>query len=236
MGQFDDNDIFIAGYPKSGNTWLQNLMAAIVYGLEPDHLSDALILDLVPDVHFRRYYRRYGTPMYFKTHHLPRPEYRRVVHLLRDGRDVMVSYYHHLRALNGDGIDFAQIVETGKHLSPSKWHEHVNAWRSNPFNADMVTLKYEDLLTSPVRELRRICDFAGIDRPDDLLETVSRKSSFKKMRAKEETSGWSNPAWPKDQFFVRRGVVGSYKDEMPAHVLSSFLSQAGETLRVCDYS
>src|ERR1700736_1114533 len=161
IDQRDSQDIFIAGYPKSGNTWVQNLVAAVVFGVDPQLAPDNLIQDLVPDVHSCRYYRRYSTPTYFKTHDLPRPEYRRVIYLLRDGRDVMVSYYHHLRALNGDGIDFQEIVRTGKHLTPSKWHEHVNAWRSNPFEAEMLTVKYEDLLENPIQELRRVCHFAG---------------------------------------------------------------------------
>jgi hypothetical protein len=233
--QTDPADIFVAGYPKSGNTWMQNLIAGVVYSLDPEYLSDAKILDLVPDVHSCRNYRRHQTPMYFKTHHLPRPEYRRVIYLLRDGRDVMVSYYHHLRALNGDAVDFAEIVRTGRHLIPSKWHDHVNAWRSNPFGAEILTVRYEDLLEEPVSQLRRVCDFAGIERSAELLEMVSRKSSFTKMREKEEKTGWANPEWPSSRFFVRRGEAGSFKDEMPENVLSVFLAQAGDTLRACNY-
>ena len=231
----DPTDIFIAGYPKSGNTWMQNLVAGVVYSLDPECLPDTLILDLVPDVHFCRYYRRYQTPMYFKTHHLPRADYRRVINLLRDGRDVMVSYYHHLRALSGDAVDFSEIVRTGRHLAPSKWHDHVNAWRSNPFGAEILTVRYEDLLENPVKELHRVCDFAGIERSTEVLETVSRKSSFSKMREKEEKTGWANSSWPRSRFFVRRGEVGSFKDEMPKNVLSAFLAQAGDTLRACNY-
>jgi hypothetical protein len=47
-------------------------------------------------------------------------------------------------------------------------------------------------------------------------------------------SAWPD-RWPADKFFFRRGVAGSYKDEMPAEVLAAFLSQARETLRLNDY-
>lgn len=235
INRTDPADIFITGYPKSGNTWMQNLIAGVAYNLDPENLSDSQILDLIPDVHACRHYRRHQTPMYFKTHHLPRPEYRRVIYLLRDGRDVMVSYYHHLRALNGDAVDFSEIVRTGRLLSPSKWHDHVNAWRSNPFGAEIVTVRYEDLLENPASELRRVCEFAGIERSPEVLESVSRNSSFSKMREKEEKSGWADPRWPKSRFFVRRGEAGSFKDEMPEEVLSVFMAQAGDTLRACNY-
>jgi hypothetical protein len=118
---------------------------------------------------------------------------------------------------------------------PSKWHEHVNAWRSNPFGAEILTVRYEDLLENPANELRRVCDFAGIERSVQLLKTVSRGSSFEKMRAKEKKTGWANPEWPSSRFFVRRGEAGSFKDEMPENVLSVFLAQAGDTLRACNY-
>src|SRR3977135_3104362 len=88
VSRTDPTDIFIAGYPKSGNTWMQNLIVGVAYNLDPEHLSDSEILDLIPDVHACEHYRRHQTPMYFKTHRLPRPEYRRVIYLLRDGRDV----------------------------------------------------------------------------------------------------------------------------------------------------
>src|SRR5687768_13824154 len=90
-------DVFIVGYPKSGNTWLQNLAGAVVYGVLPEFAPPALMhLELVPDVHQKQFYKRYSTPMFFKSHHLPRPEYRKVVYVLRDGRDVMVSYFQFL--------------------------------------------------------------------------------------------------------------------------------------------
>ncbi len=77
---------------------------------------DSVIQDLVPDVHSQPWYRRYSTPMFFKTHDLTRPEYRPVVYLVRDGRSVMVSYFHHLRALNERGVDFLRTVQTGDGL------------------------------------------------------------------------------------------------------------------------
>src|SRR5438067_12223108 len=63
IGVYDPQDIFIAGYPKSGNTWFQNLIASLIYGVATELAPDALIQELVPDVHHKRYYRRFRTPM-----------------------------------------------------------------------------------------------------------------------------------------------------------------------------
>src|SRR5215208_2620625 len=97
--QVSATDIFIVGYPKSGNTWFQNLVCSVNFGVHPEFTPNTLIQDLVPDVHAKPYYKRYEGPTFFKTHHLPREEYRRGIYLLRDGRDVMVSYFSFKNAL-----------------------------------------------------------------------------------------------------------------------------------------
>ena len=74
----DPEDIFVVGYPKSGNTWIQYLLAGMIFGIDARLAPDSLIQDLVPDVHFKEFYRHYLTPTFFKTHDLPQPHHRRV--------------------------------------------------------------------------------------------------------------------------------------------------------------
>jgi len=223
-------DIFLVGYPKSGNTWMQNLAASIVFGTNARLTPDSLINELVPDAHDRNFYRRYGTPTFFKSHHLPRPEYRRVIYLVRDGRDTMVSYFHFLSAINGCAPDFLRMVTMGEGLFPCRWHEHVEAWAKNPYDARMITISYESLKSQAVDQLRRLCQFAGLERSDEFLKSVAQACSFAAMREREKTMGWSSTAWPTDKAFVRRGEVGSFKDEMPQAVSAEFMRQAEQTL------
>ena len=89
IDQTGAQDVFIVGYPKSGNTWYQNLVSGLVFGCNPAVTSDHVIQELVPDVHSKKFFRRFGDRAFFKSHHLPRREYRHVVYLLRDGRDAM---------------------------------------------------------------------------------------------------------------------------------------------------
>src|SRR5207253_2761977 len=115
IGELSVEDVVVVGYPKSGNTWFQILLAGAVFGVDTTVAPPGLVSQLVPDLQSRRSYRRLTTPMFFKSHDLPRPEFRRVVQLLRDGRDVMVSYVHHLRAIRGEEhVDPLTLVEQGK--------------------------------------------------------------------------------------------------------------------------
>jgi hypothetical protein len=181
-------------------------------------------------VHFKHHYRRFSNPCFFKSHHLPQPEYRRVVYLVRDGRDAMVSYYHHLTATAGSA-NFHRMVLTGEGLFPGKWHEHVESYLANPFGAEMIIVRYEDLKRDAASQLRRICALAGIERDDATVAAAVAQTTFERMKKKESRLGWETPGWPKDKPFVRRGQTGSYRDEMPADVLDAFLRDAEPTLK-----
>jgi hypothetical protein len=228
------DDVFVLGFPKSGHTWVQYLLAGLLCGVDASLCPDALVQEIVPDVLERVGYRRYTQPVFFKSHRLPRPDYRRVIYLLRDGRDAMVSYFHHYNALF-PGMDFATLLRTTPDL-PSRWHEHVEAWLSNPHGAELLVVKYEELIRDPVAQLRRICAFAGIAADDARLVRVSEAASFANMKQREKRLGWDHPTWPRDKAFIRRGTVGSYRDEMPPEVLALFQAEAGATLLKTGYS
>jgi hypothetical protein len=227
------DDIFVVGFPKSGNTWVQYLLAGLLCGVDAARCPDAFIQEIMPDVLDRAGYRRHTQPMFFKSHQLPQPGYRRVIYLLRDGRDAMVSYFHHYNALF-PGMDLATLVRTAPDL-PAHWHEHVEAWLANPHGAELLVVKYEELHRDPVAQLRRICTFAGIEADDDRLVRVSEAASFANMQQREKRLGWDHSTWPKDKAFVRRGAVGSYRDEMPPEVLALFQAEAGATLLKTGY-
>jgi hypothetical protein len=225
--QLHKDDVFIVGYPKSGITWFRVMAAAALYGADPEYLPNSLLDWLVPELMDPIYYKRWQTPMLFKTHDLPNPKFRRVVYLIRDGRDVVVSYYHFLKNL-GEEVDFATLVRPDYNIYPCSWDKHVKAWLANPYESEILMIKYEDLKSKPVDELRKFCEFLGISRNDTLLGVAAEKSSFEKMRAKEKSEGFHT--FPRDKAFVRRGVVGSFRDEMPEDALAAFTEQSKDSL------
>ncbi|HTQ50192.1 MAG TPA: sulfotransferase domain-containing protein [Candidatus Acidoferrales bacterium] len=212
---------------------MQCLLAGLVGGVDAARCPDALVQEIVPDVHDHAGYRRYTRPVFFKSHHLPRPGYRRVVYLLRDGRDAMVSYFHHYNALF-PAVDFATLVRTAPGL-PSRWHEHVEAWLANPHQADLLVVKYEDLHGDPAAMLKKIAGFAGVQAADSDLARAVEAASFPNQQKREKTLGWEDPRWPKGRLFVRRGEIGSHRDEMPPEALGLFLAEAEPTLRKTGY-
>lgn len=239
MNDFRMDDIFIAGYPKSGNTWMQNLVTGIYLNSSSEYITPRLVGEIVPDVHVKKYFRRLIDPMVFKTHDFPRPEYKRVIHLVRDGRDVMVSYYNMGKNKN-QNFEFTlkEMVIDGKGLEFSKWHLHITDWLQNPYNAEIMVLKYEDLILHPLREMKRISSFIGIELSDDRLIEIYNNNSLQRVRSRVKTYGMENDhTWKNKPIttFFRKGVIGSYKDEMPEELIEYFNEEAIETLRYFDY-
>jgi hypothetical protein len=228
----EPDDIFVVGFPKSGHTWCQYLLTGLVFGIDAAAASDALVQDLIPDVEGRLAYKRYAPRVIFKSHRLPAPRCRRAIYLLRDGRDAMTSYFHHHNAVFSQ-IDFLTLVQQAPHLE-ARWHEHVERWLANPHQAELLVVRYEDLLTNTAGELARMAAFAGFNATDEQIARAVAGASFKTQQQREARLGWDH-RWPKEQRFVRRGQAGSFRDEMPPEALAAFLAEAGPTLKKNGY-
>jgi hypothetical protein len=233
MGTHDPHDVFVLGYPKSGHTWVQNLLACVCFGCDGRETPDAVVQHLIPDVHFALYYFPFASPMFFKSHHLPRPDYRKVIYLLRDGRDVMASYRYWLESVHA--VEVGSYHELRRLSDFVAWHEHVETWLKNPYEAETLIVRYEDLKLDGARELRRICCFAGVDASDERIHAAVESCSFENLRYKEDTYGMLNKRWPKGRHFFRRGVIGSHRDELDERFLQDFLAEAEPTLRRLQY-
>jgi len=156
------------------------------------------------------------------------------VHLVRDGRDVMVSY-HAMQVALGQEASLKEMVMEDQGVYPCSWAEHTRQWLKNPYGAEILIIRYEDLHEDPLRELKRFCQFAGIERTSEQLTRAIRGCTRSEMQRKERELGWDNAEWPKDKPFIRRGVVGSHKDEMPPEVLAYLEREASDVLEQFGY-
>ena len=230
-------DVFIAGFPKSGNTWMQNLIAGVLFGINTEYLPDRLTQELVPDIHYKKYYKRYLNSMCFKTHNLPQKKYKKVIYLVRDPRDVMVSFYHFKKNL-GLQVDIERMIrESSGDLN--NWKIHVMEWQKNPFKAEKIIIRYEDLVINPIGELKRITEFLNISRDSEELLRSINGNSFENMRKKENVLGLDNELnkviQESGSSFFRKGKVGNYKEELSIDLIKTIESKVHNELGYYGY-
>lgn len=223
-------------FPKAGRSWVCFFLAQYV----AQRAGDRLDLDLLDD-------RRELPPVAFLHEHVDVFEdvvgparllnerlllRRRLMVLVRDPRDTLVSYWYQKRVREARPVparleEFADSPVYGIERISQGTNLLLDLYEIHP--GDRLSVSYERLIEDPAAGLRRILSFALDDRPVD--ETCFRKalerSSFQAMR------DWERRLTPRDaaryaerfgprregrlgdgHFKVRRGTVGGFKTEM----------------------
>jgi estrone sulfotransferase len=212
------NDVILAGFEKSGSTWVRFIFCNIVSICEMGSKTvDWKIMDstmpelgasnlLVPWAHP-------SIPRVVKTHKAFWPVFagKRSILLIRNPMDVMVSYYHYLRfskvnPFNGPLSDF--IRQPGVGLE--EWFRHYLSWQGRY----SILLTYEALRQDAMKEFSRLLDSLDIHVDPEVMQLAVERSSFEALRSIEKEFGVSNAERMKEGFvFIRRGRSGAWKEE-----------------------
>ena len=187
-----DDDRLIVSYPRSGNTWLSFLLTNLMHPEEP---TTFLNLDhRCPDIHQRsnRYLLQLPRPRLIKSHEPFDGRYPRVVYLVRDPRDVALSYHRFLAKVRVIEKtmplpDFIDGFLTGAwDADRGAWGEHVGSWLGARGSGDaMLTLRYEDLHHSPEQQLARVAEFLGIPNSPEACARAVSLATPERMRELE---------------------------------------------------
>ena len=188
--------IWIASYPKSGNTWLRFLVCNLLFGPQD---SAAALNHLAPDIH-----ELAGTPLppqeitFLKTHYphssrMPLAAHTAaVLYIVRHPADVLLSNHHYSHRRGGvAGLDLKQYVERylseggdphWTELGIGPWSDHVRSWLALRSSVPLLLLRYEDLIEDCAASARQICTFLGLQRSASEVTAAIEGSSFERMR------------------------------------------------------
>lgn len=239
-----NGSVLIVEYPKSGGTWLGQLIA--------DYLKLPFPRNRMPV---------WGKSV-FHSHYLPTgriPENKRIVYLVRDGRDVMVSlYFHQLiwnekNRLNPKDVhyhrkqtgfaDFEDVagnmkafIEYAFTSRPSKWQQFTfmgnwasynSAWHAEmqKGSGNIYMIRYEDLLEDTFKAIKVLLqDHLGVDQVDDeKLRATVQKFSFENQAKRKK--GEENKS-----SFLRKGIAGDWKNYFGPAEKEYFKDQTGNLL------
>lgn len=137
----------------------------------------------------------------------------KIVVVLRNIKDVLVSYYHFYKfcdeySFKGSFDEYFELFRD-KHLSFGDWFDWVLGWWQECNNPNVLFVTYEDMKEDILREARRVCQFLGKDRTDDQLKEIIDYSSFGKMKKRILAT---NKAEKEGVGQLRKGAVGNWTD------------------------
>jgi hypothetical protein len=219
------DDTFLVSYPKSGNTWVRFLLANLIYPNETVGFANINRLLPAPGVLSKRFLRKLPRPRILKSHEPFDVRFRKVIYLVRDPRDVAVSEYHFdlkKRYIESD-VTLEQFVKrfiAGQTSSYGSWWEHAASWIATRHgNPAFLLVRYEDLLSDPIRETGKIAEFLGIQASPARLESAVQRSSADRMRKleKQQADQWTGTRNTRKEIpFVRAAKSGGWKETLSA--------------------
>lgn len=193
------SDVFVASYPKSGTTWLQQ----ICHLLQRDGVQgERAVVDTVPwveahelpekpsleqlEAERERRWMQIHAPWSLA----PKGAGARYLYIARNPRDVAVSFFYHQRAKQHDPAyrgDFAHFVAhfIRGEVPFGSWFDHVLGWWAQSLvGDDVLFLRYEDMLRDLGGELDRIVNFLGLglELGADVRQIIVEKSTFGHMK------------------------------------------------------
>lgn len=231
-------DVFIASYPRSGNTWLRFLLFELLSGQQATFETISRSDSPVPEIH--NYSKTPpllpGNGRLIKTHELYRREYRKAIYLVRDARDVVMSEYNYVRWLDVYDKDFDDFVGrflTGRANGYGTWNEHVHSWLEAEIARDgrLLVIRYEDMRRDSEATLAHICNFLGLKRDIQTIREAIRHNDIAIMRQKEESARQTALRYSrKDVNFVHQGKIEGWRQVLTESQVRLIEQHARESL------
>jgi hypothetical protein len=219
----------VISYPKSGRTWHKVMLCRYIstaFGnagspsIESEAVTTAAGLARLSYTHDGAKFS-YAIPPQHRINADPFIwRRRRVLLLVRDPRDVLVSAHahavHRSKSFSGSLAEFIRHPFTGAEkilVAQKRWHQYRSLAR------DMLVLKYEDLRRDPEAGLTATLEFLGIPVQSDVVSEAVDFARFENMKKMEASGEFASNAMrtkgsTADAMKVRTGKVGGYADHL----------------------
>ncbi|RMF41330.1 MAG: sulfotransferase domain-containing protein [Anaerolineae bacterium] len=231
------DDVFLVSYPRSGNTWVRFLLANLLNFPHREPVDFHTVHDIIPDLEIRAQWphiRQMHPPRIIKSHAPYRPDFQRVIYLLRDGRDVYTSYYNYLQGQGKQPGTLAEMIRDADCLPYGAWYAHVSGWCSYAATLDFLLVRFEDLRSTPLIELQRMAAFIGLSVSKAQLHWAVEQSSLENMKRLEVERG--RPYGRSTYDFVRQGRSGGWRTHFNEDCKAAFKARENNVLLELGYA
>ena len=236
--------LYIISYPKCGRTWLRIMLQkyAELMGHTPRFFNDSALVE-ISDGWIAKFEHDVGNwvpaPPKLEDVVFNKEKYQgtKVLFLIRDPRDVLVSSWYHLKYRENiypKGLaDFIyeDLVGIGKVI---RFFNEFYENREVP--EDFKVMSYEKFHTDALGQLLELLEFAGFPIDKEKAQQAVEASKFSNM-SKMETSGSLKEPWMKpgtknqaNSKKIRKGKVGGFREELDQKHIDYLNQQIKENL------
>lgn len=218
--------VWIASYPRSGNTWLRFLLCGYFLGSARDSRE---MEDRIPNVHRGDIGGAWAhDPVLGKTHfswsedHPHRQESRGGVYLVRHPKDVLLSNLNYFRLNGGLADDRTFALDFIRNGGVPWWLEDLGSWEGHTRSwiesaaLPRLVLRYEVMREKPEEALALVIRFLGLEPEPEKIRQAVRDCELPRLRQLEiaERRKQSSALFHRidkldpDRFFFHQGGVG----------------------------
>ncbi|MEM1249141.1 MAG: sulfotransferase domain-containing protein [Acidobacteriota bacterium] len=231
-----EDDTFLVSFPRSGSNWTRLLLCNLRW---PDREHNlATVNELFPSMHAetRCDFSRVESPRFLKTHYPAYRRFPRFVYVVRDPRDVMISYHRYQYGMGNfeSDVTLSGFLRTLGAQWPIDWSRHVDraleAAAARP--AETRVLRYEDLKADPHGELEKLAAFCSLPTDSAAIERSVQRCEFSRLQKSEAT------APHRQNFrgsFFRKGSSGQWTEELTPEDIEWLERRHGKTMRRLGY-
>lgn len=228
-------DLFVCGYPRSGNVWLSRLLGDALdrsvvgtRGTASFATKERLSTDRIMQAPV---YPGESEEFWCSSTQidLDRADGRQFVYIVRDPRDVLVSMSKFWDWSLEETM--RRMVDGPGPLELPPWKAHVGAW----LNKRIPVMRYEDFHRDAEGGLAWLLEALG-EKPCKPLDGVVHRQSFDVKRTEMERHGDRYPFGRDAQLrHLRKGETGEWKSVLPSHMARLALTTWRQQLAILGY-
>lgn len=236
------DDVYLVAFPKSGITWLSTLIAQLLLDLSgSDRKVNFFNLEsFIPDIHVSTDIPNSAElPLLgqrvIKSHSTFNRDYNHLIYLVRDPRDVLVSFWYFMTSLGYFEGSISSFIRDPS-FGAKAWNSHVVGWWSSIEPSTLANFyQYEELTSEPELVLGRVANLFGFSVDAEIVSKVIADHSFVRMKESEQKYREYNRTIGSEHQFIRKGRTGAFLEELKAEDIDYIESAAAEGMALYGY-
>ncbi|XP_050304366.1 uncharacterized protein LOC126741932 [Anthonomus grandis grandis] len=156
----------------------------------------------------------------------------KIIYTMREPKDLCISDYFHCQTIHKMNMSFETFCDlfmNGDVPIGSVFNHYQGFW-SKKDDLDILILHYEEMKANTRETVKKIATFLGKPLSDEDADAVCEFLSFQNMRANKacnlqvlvDNRQGSNFYEKSGKHFIRKGIVGDYKNYMSLEMIEKF--------------